>query len=90
VGPFKSKSEHLMTHMEVRGRVCETDMARVRVGQGMAGQNYCVVLIVVSFSQSCVEGASKTCLRSGCLLCSYCVGVNHAFKVTDLYRECSF
>ena len=26
-----------------RGRVCETDMARVRVGQEMAGQNYCVV-----------------------------------------------
>jgi hypothetical protein len=26
-----------------RGRVCETDVARVRVGQGMAGQNYCVV-----------------------------------------------
>jgi hypothetical protein len=24
-------------------------MARVRVGQGMAGQNYCVVLIDVSF-----------------------------------------
>ena len=31
-----------------RGRVCETDMARVRVGQGMAGQNYCVV-VAVSF-----------------------------------------
>jgi hypothetical protein len=30
-------------------RVCETDMARVRVGQGMAGQNYCVVLMVVCF-----------------------------------------
>jgi len=26
-----------------RGRVCETDMACVRVGQGMTGQNYCVV-----------------------------------------------
>jgi hypothetical protein len=26
-----------------RGRVCKTDMARVRVGKGMAGQNYCVV-----------------------------------------------
>jgi hypothetical protein len=26
-----------------RGRVCERDMARVRVGHGMAGQNYCVV-----------------------------------------------
>jgi len=26
-----------------RGRVSERDMARVRVGHGMAGQNYCVV-----------------------------------------------
>ena len=26
-----------------RGQVCETNMARVRVGQGMAGQNFCVV-----------------------------------------------
>jgi hypothetical protein len=25
------------------GRVCEGDMARVRVGHGMAGQNYCVI-----------------------------------------------
>jgi len=26
-----------------RERVCERDMARVRVGHGMSGQNYCVV-----------------------------------------------
>ena len=26
-----------------RGRVCERDMARVRVGHGVAGQNYCVI-----------------------------------------------
>jgi hypothetical protein len=32
-----------MTHVGGRGRVCETDMACVRVGHGMAGQNYCVV-----------------------------------------------
>jgi hypothetical protein len=36
-----------MTHVGGRGRVRETDVARVRVGQGMAGQNYCVVLMVV-------------------------------------------
>jgi len=28
-----------------RGWVCERDMARVRVGYGMAGQNYCVIRI---------------------------------------------
>jgi len=50
-----------------RGRVCERDMARVRVGHGMAGQNCCVI-------GGCVEGASKICLRSGHLLCWYCVG----------------
>jgi hypothetical protein len=44
-----------MVHMEGgRGPVCETDVVRVSVGQGIAGQNYCVVLMVVSFmSTSC-------------------------------------
>ena len=27
----------------VRGRICERDMARVRVGHGIGGQNYCVI-----------------------------------------------
>jgi hypothetical protein len=67
-----------MTHVGGRGRVCETDVVRVRVGRGMAGQNYCVVLMIVSFPLACVEGASKICLRSDPLLCSYCVG---AFQV---------
>jgi hypothetical protein len=39
VGPF---TKQVVTRGG-RGRVCETDMARVRVGQGMAGQNFCVV-----------------------------------------------
>jgi hypothetical protein len=34
--------------------------------------------VVVSFPYACVEGASKICLRSGHVLCSYCVG---AFQV---------
>jgi hypothetical protein len=32
-----------------RRQLCGRDMARVRVGHGMAGQNYCVVEVVVSF-----------------------------------------
>jgi hypothetical protein len=28
VGPFKTSSESLMTHMEIAGGVCETNMAR--------------------------------------------------------------
>jgi hypothetical protein len=49
VGPFKKKIVKVNDPHRGRGRICETDMARVRVGQGMAGQNYCVVLMVVSF-----------------------------------------
>jgi hypothetical protein len=37
-----------MTHMEVAGGYVK-QMARARVGQGMAGQNYCIVLMGVSF-----------------------------------------
>jgi hypothetical protein len=38
-----------------RGRVCERDMSRVRVGHGIAGQNYCVIrgcLFSLSFCRS--------------------------------------
>jgi hypothetical protein len=38
-----------------RGRVCERDMARVRVGHGKPGQNYCVIsgcLLSLSFCRS--------------------------------------
>jgi hypothetical protein len=38
-----------MVHMEVVGGYVK-HMARDRVVQVMAGQNYCVVLMVVSFS----------------------------------------
>jgi hypothetical protein len=34
--------------MEVAGGY-EADVARVRVGQGIAGQNYCVMVMVFSF-----------------------------------------
>jgi hypothetical protein len=43
VGPFKNKEYMLNGTHGGRGRVCETDVARVRVGQGIAGQNYCVL-----------------------------------------------
>jgi hypothetical protein len=58
-----------MVHMEVVGGYVK-HVARVRVGQV---KTYCVVLMVVSFPYACVEGASKICLRSGYLLCLYCV-----------------
>jgi hypothetical protein len=57
VGPFKSNSKSLITQHGGRGWVCETDVARVRVGQGIAGQNYCVVLMV-SFDVSLVYKCS--------------------------------
>jgi len=44
VGPFtKQVMKAVTTQHGGRGRVCERDMARVRVGHGMAGRNYCVV-----------------------------------------------
>ena len=48
-----------------RGSVYERDMARVRVGHGMAGRNYCVVGGCLLSLSLCRMGASKICLRSG-------------------------
>jgi hypothetical protein len=42
VGPFTNQWECNDPHGG-HGRVCETNMARVRVHQGMEGQNYCFV-----------------------------------------------
>jgi len=43
VGPFTKQVVKFNDPHGGRGQVCETDVACVRVGQGMAGQNYCVV-----------------------------------------------
>jgi hypothetical protein len=40
VGPFTKQIVKVNGPHGGRGRVCETDMACVRVGQGMAGQNH--------------------------------------------------
>jgi hypothetical protein len=42
VSVYKAGSESVTTHTAAAGGYVR-DMARVRVGQGMAGQNYCVV-----------------------------------------------
>jgi hypothetical protein len=39
-----------------RGRVCERDMACVRVGHGIAGQNYCTVGSCLLFLSLCRGG----------------------------------
>jgi len=59
-----------------RGRICERDMACVMVGHGMAGQNCCVIGGYLLYLCLCRRGFQD--LRSGYLLCSYCVG---AFQV---------
>ena len=35
-----------------RGRVCERDITRVRLGHGTAGQNYCVINLI--FMDPCI------------------------------------
>jgi hypothetical protein len=44
---FNSAFKGLMTHIEGRRQVCETDVARVRVGQVTTGQNYCSDLVII-------------------------------------------
>ena len=43
MGPSTKQVVKRVNDPRGRGRVCERDMAHVRVGHGMASKNYCVV-----------------------------------------------
>ena len=57
-----------------RGRVCERDMVRVRVGHGIAGQNYCVIggcLLSLSLCRRGFQDLLKVRPSSLLILCGY-------------------